>query len=71
MLCAAAEQDGVVVVGERFDGDVDADVRVGVEVHAFGLHLLDAAIEDVLFKLEVGNAVAQQAADAVVLFDRR
>ena len=53
--------------GERLDGNVDADVRVGQEDDAFGLHLLDAAIDDVLFKLEVGNAVAQQAADAVVL----
>jgi hypothetical protein len=42
-------------------------MRVGDEGDAFGAHLLDAAIEDVLFKLEVGNAVAQQAADAVVL----
>ena len=53
--------------GERFDGNIDADVRVGQEGDALGAHLLDAAIEDVLFKLEVGNAVAQQAADAVVL----
>ena len=67
MLGAAAEQDGVVVSVSDVDGDVDADVRVGVEDDAFGAHLLDAAIEDVLLKLEVGNAVAEQAADAVVL----
>ena len=71
MLGAAAEQDGVEVLGERFDGDVDADVRVGLEDDALGLHLLDAAIDDVLFQLEVGNAVAEQAADAVVLSHRR
>src|SRR6185437_7404725 len=29
---------------------------------ALGLHLLDAAVDDVFFHLEVGNAVAQQAA---------
>ena len=40
-------------------------MRVGLEDDAFGLHLLDAAIDDVLFKLEVGNAVAEKAADAV------
>jgi hypothetical protein len=42
-------------------------VRVGDKGDALGAHLLDAAIDDVLFQLEVGNAVAQQAADAVVL----
>jgi hypothetical protein len=30
------------------------------------LHLLDAAVDDVLFQFEVGDAVAQQAADAIV-----
>ena len=68
LLGAAAEQDGVVVPGERFDGHVDAHMRVGQEGDAFGAHLLNAAVDDVLLQLEVGNAVAQQAADAVVLF---
>ena len=67
LLGAAAEQDGVEVFGERLDGNIDADVRVGLEGDALGVHLLDAAVDDVLFKLEVGNAVAEQAADAVVL----
>jgi hypothetical protein len=39
--------------------------------HAFGLHLLDAAVDVVLLHLEVGDAVAQQAADAVVLLEQR
>ncbi len=42
-------------------------MRVGLENDALGLHLRDTAIDDVLLKLEVGNAVAEQAADAVVL----
>ncbi len=67
LLGAAAEQDRVVLSGERLDGNVDADMRVGQEGDALGAHLLDAAIDDVLFQLEVRNAVAQQAADAVVL----
>ena len=71
LLGAAAEKDGVEAVGERLDGDIDADVGVGLEDDAFGLHLLDAAIDDVLFELEVGNAVAEKAADAVVLSRRR
>ena len=68
LLGAAAEQDGVVVLGERFDRHIDADMRVGHKGDALGAHLLDAAVDDVLFQLEVGNAVAQQAADAVGLF---
>ena len=65
LLGAAAKQDGVEAFSERLDGDIDADVRVGLEDDAFGPHLLDAAVDDVLFKLEVGNAVAEKAADAV------
>ena len=37
--------------------------------HSFGFHLFDAAIDDVLFQLEIGNAVAQKAADAIVAFE--
>ena len=43
-------------------------MRVSDEGDAFSAHLLDAAIEDPLFELEIGNAVAQEPADAVVLF---
>ena len=39
-----------------------ADMHVAVEDHAFGLHLLYAAVDDVLLHLEVGDAVAQQPA---------
>src|SRR5208283_2365847 len=67
MLSAAREKDGVVGFGERFDGDVAADVGVGVEDDALGAHLLDAAVDHALFELEVGNTVAKQAADAVIL----
>jgi len=43
------------VLGERFNGDVDADVGIGDEGDSFGAHLLDAAVENVLLQLEVGN----------------
>ena len=33
-----------------------------VEGDALGFHLRDAAVDDALFHLEVGNAVAQKAA---------
>jgi hypothetical protein len=36
--------------------------RVVVEGYTLGLHLLDAALDVELFHLEVGNAVAHQAA---------
>ena len=36
---------------------------------ALGLHLRDAAVDDVLLHLEVGNAVAQQAAGPGVLLE--
>ena len=37
-------------------------VTFAVEDDALGLHLLDAPVDVVLLELEVGNAVAQQAA---------
>ena len=39
--------------------------------HAFGLHLLDAAIDVRFLHLEVWDAIAQQAAHSVVLFKHR
>jgi hypothetical protein len=56
------------VIGQRFDGNIHAHMCIGDERDSLGAHLFDAAIEDVLFQLEVGNAVAHEAADAVVLF---
>ena len=38
---------------------------VGAELGALGPHLLEAAVEVALLHLELGDAVAQQAADAV------
>src|SRR6185437_14330857 len=71
VLGPAAKQDSVVVLGERVHGDVDADVSVREEGDALGLHLRNAPIDDVLLKLEVGDAIAEQPADAVVLFVHR
>ena len=39
-----------------------ADGAAVMEGDAFGFHLRDATVDDVLFHLEVGNAVTQQAA---------
>ena len=50
---------------------VRPDVRVGHELHALGQHLLQTPVEHPFFHLEIGDAVAQQAADAVGLFENR
>src|SRR6266702_7258125 len=65
MLGPACQQDRIIVLGERFHGHIDANVSIGHERDAFGAHLLDSAVNNVLFQLEIGNAVAQQSADAV------
>ena len=53
------------------DRHVLADVRVRPELRALGFHLVDAAVEVTLLHLELGNAVAQQAADAVGALEHR
>src|SRR5262245_5883352 len=67
MLGTAREQNGVIVVLQRLDGEVEADMNVAVKSDAFGLHLLHAAFDDVFLHLEIGNAVAEQAAGKNVL----
>ena len=46
-----------------------ADLDAGAEARALGLHLREARLEVLLLHLEVGDAVAQQAADAVVALE--
>ena len=67
LLRAAGQQNGVVVIGQGLDRNVHAHVRVGDKGDAFGAHLVQAAVDDVLLHLEAGNAVTQEAADAVGL----
>jgi hypothetical protein len=54
-------------VVERSTPDLDA----GLEQHALLAQLLEPAVDDPLLELEVGNPVAQQAADAVALLEDR
>ncbi len=44
---------------------------LGAELHALRGHLLDAAVEQPFFHFEIGDAVAQQSADAVGFFENR
>src|SRR3546814_4317172 len=55
---------GVVLGAELVDADVLADVSVGPELGALGLHLREAPVEELLLHLELGDAVAEQATDA-------
>ena len=48
-----------------------ANQHTGAQRHAFGTQLLGAPVNVQFVELEVGNAVAQQAANAVVLFKQR
>ena len=71
VLCAAGEENCIVVASQRFDGNVAPNMSVSEECDALGPHLLESAIKDVLFEFEVRNSIAKQAADAVVfLVDR-
>ena len=65
------QADGVEASAQVAGGDVLADVHAGLELHALGRHLGQAAVEDVLVQLEVRDAVPQQPADAVVLLEDR
>ena len=49
--------------------EVAGDGHAGTELHALGLQLAHAPIDQRLVQLEVGDAVAQQPADAVILLE--
>src|SRR5215813_3441993 len=66
-LGSTRQQQRVVARLELARGQIAADVDVQMKHHAFGLHLLDAPLDDALFHLEVGNAVAQQSTGGRVL----
>ncbi len=55
---AAGQQHGVEFAVEVLRAFVDADMDAVVEDRTFLLHLGDAAVDMMLFHLEVGNAVA-------------
>ena len=66
MSRAAGEADGVVVVEEVAGVEVFADPCARLEGDALGGHLVDAALHDVLFELEVGDSEPEQSSDVLV-----
>ena len=61
----AAEHDCIELAPQAGHRQVDADLDAGPELDAFLRHQRQPAIDEALFELELGNAVTQQAADAV------
>src|ERR1700687_5150531 len=68
MLGAARQDDSIEFTTQIFDRDVVAHLSVRNKFHALGGHLLEAAIDDVLFQLELGDAITKQSTDAICFF---
>ena len=68
---AAGEHDRVELAAQLVDRHVHADVGVGAEHDAFFAEQREPAIEDSLLELELGNAVAEQPADAIGALEHR
>ena len=64
---AARQQHRVEVALQAPGGQIHADVHAGLEDHALRFQDRQTAIEEALLHLELGDAVAQQATDAVRL----
>ncbi|GAA3068218.1 hypothetical protein GCM10020000_60740 [Streptomyces olivoverticillatus] len=62
---AGGDDDGVVALAQLGRVDIAADLHLGTELGTLRAHLLDAAVDVPLLHLELGDAVAQQPADAV------
>src|SRR5215467_396831 len=66
---ATGEDHRVEVAMQGPDRHVDADVSARPEPHAGLLHQREAAVDEALLHLELGNAVAQQPADPIVTLE--
>ena len=66
---AARQQQGVKLAAQIFHRNVLAHVRARLEDHAFLKHLVEPPVEDGFLHLEIRNAIAQQASDAIGLFE--
>src|SRR5258708_1466159 len=68
---SSGQCDRVELGQQPLGGNGHADMRAGANLHALRAHLLDTAVDEVLLHLEIGNAVAQQPADAIALLEER
>src|SRR5471030_2274539 len=68
---AAGQRHRVIAFEQRLHRQRGADLDAGAELDTLGLHLAHAAVDQVLFHLEVGNAIAQQPARPVGLLEQR
>ena len=63
------DDHGVVTGAQVAPRDVDADLDAGAKTRSLVLHLAQSRLEVALLHLEVGDAIAQQPADAVVALE--
>src|SRR5690606_34033747 len=66
LVDAGGDQHGIVLLAQILQGGVAADLEIEMELHAGLDQQLRAAFDDMLFQLEVRDAVDHQPAGAVV-----
>ena len=65
----AGQNNRVEILHQYVGRRINADVLIGAKLHALRFHLRNPAINVRFFHLEIGNAVTQQAADAIRLLE--
>ena len=70
-LRSSGQDDGVEVLAERLDGQCLAHVHARREGDPRRFHQREAAVENALLHLELGDAVAEEPADTVGLLEHR
>ena len=71
LLGSHRETHRIELRAQLFARNVLADRHTRLELHSFGLELLQPAVDHPLFHFKIGNAVTKQAADTVGLFKQR
>ena len=69
--CTGCDQNSVISLLKFVPGDIDTNIHGSAETSSLSLHLCDAAVDVVLFHLEIRDAIAKQSANAVVSFVNR
>ena len=69
--CATGEDDRVVLALQLAHRHAAPDIRVGTEGHTFLLHQREPAVEDAFLHLELGDAIAEETADAIRALEHR